>query len=373
MSTRQAFLLLGLCLVLAPLARPCAADKGADLKALDEAIKRVTPVATANPKQAVAEWTRFLQERPDVDPSVAVVVGTYLTDLHLYRLNDAKAAAEICDAQIPKCAESPFVICAVGDRAKVFVAQKNGADAEALCEKYWELYPQTFWIHANKFLYQYCLALEQQGKNARVPALITRGLREFPQLLDEGMQAPNGWAYERMIRCLIAENEVDQALQWAKLRFVTCTFDTAAIERCTRSLMSAWTAKDPSQQAAKAFADAQKDPAKTNPLAAVPLPEVDAEARKKIALRGVAGSPAAEFHARITLALFNGAVREAMTEARYQMIDSPDSPAGVQEICRVLKAADCGVARANAFIDFVKTGNGANPLDAFFKEHPASK
>ncbi len=274
-----------------------------------------------------------------------MVVGTYLTDLHLYRLNDAKTAAGICDAQIQKYAESPSVICAVGDGAKVFVAQKSGAEAEALCEKYWELYPQTFWIHANKFLYQYCLALEQQGKNARVPALITRGLHEYPQILDEGMQAPNGWAYERIIRCLIAENETDQALQWAKLRFVTCTFDTAAIERCTRSLMSAWTAKDPSQQAAKAFADAQKDPAKTNPLAAISLPEVDVEARRKIALRGMAGGPPAEFHAKITLAIFNGALREAMTEARYQMIDSPDSPTGVQEICRVLKAADCSVAR----------------------------
>ncbi len=60
--------LSGLCLALVLLALPCAADRGADLKALDDAIKRITPLATANPKQGVAEWTRFVQERPDVDP-----------------------------------------------------------------------------------------------------------------------------------------------------------------------------------------------------------------------------------------------------------------------------------------------------------------
>ncbi len=72
--------------------------------------------------------------------------------------------------------------------------------------------------------------------------------------------------------------------------------------------------KDPSPQAARAFCDAQKGPPRTSPVAAISLPEVHPEARKKIALRGMAGSAAVEFHAWIVAAIFNGGLREAMTE-----------------------------------------------------------
>ena len=249
-------------------------------------------------------------------------------------------------------------------------ANKQGAEAAALLEKHLTLVDGASPSVRKVALHAYVDALEQAGQRQKIVPALQKQILGTPEFVDEGKQDPPGWMYDRILTCLVDDDRSDEALQWAKLRFVTCSFDTASIERTTRNLARVWTARDLNSVTTNAFAEALKDPAKPNPLADVKLPAVDADALKtKLADLPVGG--AAKLHDRVSVMLLAGMLREAMGEARRQLIDDPDSPAGVQEICRVFKAADLSVRRANAFIEYVKSGAGENPLTAFMKEHPA--
>jgi hypothetical protein len=60
-----------------------------------------------------------------------------------------------------------------------------------------------------------------------------------------------------------------------------------------------------------------------------------------------------------------------MATARALMLDQPQSNAGMLEVCRVFKAHDLNFQRANAFLEFCKTGQGEDPTVAFLKETAA--
>ena len=346
-----------------------AADAFADVNAFDALFKKMGPLKDKDPKSAITEWTRFLEQKPDMDPWAAVAVCSELADLYQVTRN-TKPALDLCDAQLQKYDKHPAVIATVATKAGVLNSDGHPADAEKLIDKYWDLYPETFRNHANAMLFQYCKALEEQDKMDLLLKVLPSRLSGYPSLVDEALQYPVGWIYDRLVRRMVAQNEYETAAAWAKLRFVTCRFDTAAIERSTRTLVAVWIAKDPSQRGVKAFADCQTDPTKPNPLAAVAVPAFDAESLKRSG-RAYGGNDDSRVHDKVTLLLVTGALREAMIEARQHMIEKPESTVGVQEVCRVLKASDCNVKRANAFIDFIKSGSGANPLDDFFKERPA--
>ncbi len=49
------------------------------------------------------------------------------------------------------------------------------------------------------------------------------------------------------------------------------------------------------------------------------------------------------------------------------MTDAPENPDSVQQACRMFKAADTGVPRANAFLLYLE-GEGESPLPGFLKE-----
>ncbi len=361
--------LLGFACLLAGI--PARADIAADWAALADLRKQVNALTPKDPKAAVAECQKFLKERPEADPWLDVCVGQWQTQILVDNLKDTKTATEMCDALIRKYGEQPCVISAVREKARILLVEKRAADAETLLDKFRELVPQTHKDYANAYVFQRCAIADQLRQPDKVIAALQSGILEIPVFLDEGKQSPVGWMYDRLIKALIAQERMDEALQWAKLRFAACTFDTAAIERGTRSLIGAWTAKDLSQRQAQAFADAQKDPAKPNPLAEVKLPALSEEARKSLEVRTFGEKGAELTHAQVGVQILTGELRAAMADARQLMIDSPETPVGTQEACRILKAADCSVRRANALIEFVKSGAGENPIAAFLKENPA--
>ncbi len=57
----------------------------------------------------------------------------------------------------------------------------------------------------------------------------------------------------------------------------------------------------------------------------------------------------------------------AMDNAKKLMGERPEDALGMEQVCRVFKAADGGTRRANAFIAYLN-GTGENPLPAFFDE-----
>ncbi len=57
-----------------------------------------------------------------------------------------------------------------------------------------------------------------------------------------------------------------------------------------------------------------------------------------------------------------------MLEARRLMIDQPRTNAGLLEVCRVFKFHDLNLKRANTFLEYVKSGQGANPVTDFLQE-----
>jgi len=352
---------------------PIPAAAAVEWQAVEDLNKRVEPLREKDPKAALAELKRFAQQNPDADPWIDVLVARWEVNLLVLSLNDNAAALALCDDMIKKHDKVPAGMSPVSAKARLLLAGGKPAEAEALVEKYWDLVPVTHRDYSNAALAYYCDAAQAEGKPEKMVAMLQKALVQVPVFLDEGAQNAPGWMYDRLAKALIAADRADEALSWAKLRFVECSFDAAAIERSTRALISVWTAKELSQRTANAFAEAQKDPAKPNPLAAVKLPAVDADTLKTMEVRTYGENGPQALHGRVGVRIFTGALREAMVEARQALIDDPESPAGTQEVCRILKAADCGVKRANAFIEFVKGGAGANPLEEFFKEHPAGK
>lgn len=222
-----------------------------------------------------------------------------------------------------------------------------------------------------RVFWPYCRALAGQKKPEKLAGFVQQILLDYPALLDERQQYPTpGWLYDQLVQALIDQNKLDEALQWGKARFALCAFDTPSIERSTKTLASIWMARDLSLAAANAFAEAQKDAAKENPLAAVRFPEVDREKLKPLIDALSPGKPN-ELHDRVSLLVLAGREHQAMVEARQMLLSSPKAPDGSQQICRILKAADGSVRRAYAFIEYVTTGAGENPVAQFLKEHPA--
>jgi hypothetical protein len=74
---------------------------------------------------------------------------------------------------------------------------------------------------------------------------------------------------------------------------------------------------------------------------------------------------------RITLFLLSGSYRSAMDEALRYKSELPTSPNGPKQVARVFKAVDLDVKRANAYVEFLKTGKGVSPVSAFLQQFPA--
>ena len=73
----------------------------------------------------------------------------------------------------------------------------------------------------------------------------------------------------------------------------------------------------------------------------------------------------------IHLDIITGHLHAAMLKALKLLENRQTSALGAREVCRVFKAADLNFNRADEFLNFLKTGIGDDPLEAFFMEHPA--
>ncbi len=352
--------------------RPSAGAPFADWGAFGELQKKIGALRQKDPKAALAECDQFAKAHPELDPWLDVALAKTTIDLTADGVKDDARAMALCDEALRRHEKEPAIIQPVGSKARLLIRAQRPAEAVALIEQYWSQFPATHRDYAEYCLQQYCTALELVGKKEKVLPILQSSVVSVPWLLDEAKQTPKGWIYEWLVQSLTAQNNTAEALSWAKVRFMTCEFGADAVERSSRALTKVWVARELSPKSAKAFSEAQQDPSKPNPLAAVKLPGIDPKTLEETQIKSFGVKGADLIHARISLLLLAGKLPEAMATARQLLMDDPESAAATQELCRVLKAAYLDVAHPNAFIEFLKTGEGTNPLEAFFKEHPAS-
>jgi hypothetical protein len=98
-----------------------------------------------------------------------------------------------------------------------------------------------------------------------------------------------------------------------------------------------------------------------NPLAAVPPAPITPEQQQEQEA-AVGGN----LSLKVDACLFNGQYPEALHAAEMQTVsDGPDAQAGIVNIARCFKAKDVCCVRANQYLDWVRTGQGANPVLTF--------
>lgn len=358
-----------------PVPAPPKTDFASDRKALFEMLQRVKPLETSSPSEALNAYRAFLEAHPGMDSRLTVDLVSFTIDVLYFQLRQADAALQLCDQTFEKYRDDPvgkrYVVRTLTDKARVLVAEKRPAEAQALIEKEWDRVMAGWGETVPRALQQYCAALEAQGKGTEASKAVRKALTTNPDCLQELWQGPHastcGWMYARIANDLMTRGQYEDALRWAKLDWLTampgnCVPGTG---RPTLLLQRIWTMKDMSDRNAKAFEKAITDPSAPNPLADVKLPDNDTKAYTDRLERSDLFDTDREGHLNALIAL--GKMSEAMTLARQWYVESPTA-LHVEFIHRLLKAGYLNLKVIEDFENFRKTGQGTNPMDEFARK-----
>ena len=366
------------CLPAGPVRAQVPVDpRAADQTAVDNLVRRIRPLEKTNPEQAVTAYRTFLQAHPDLDPRPALDLVSIIVEFCCTQLRRTDIALKMCDWAMEKYAEDPMgkrkLVLTLGDKARVLVAENRASEAQALIERNWDQVTDGYGgLAIGHALRQYCAALEAQGKSADAGAVVRKALTSNPDCLQECLQGePRGWMYERVVSDLIAGGHYDEALRWAKLQWVTAMPENCrpGTGRATLMLQRIWRSKDASGAVAREFEEALVDPARPNPLALVPLPDMDAGAMDARAKRPRMADPMADREGEVNALLALGRTSEAMVLARVWYADD-STPAHLEFVHRVLKAGLLNLKAIATLESFRRTGKGPNPLDEFCRKLP---
>jgi len=210
----------------------------------------------------------------------------------------------------------------------------------------------------NMVLYNTALALERSGHPDQAIALYDEFLPTCPAYLGSARHE------DHLVRLLIEAGETEEALAAARVAYALCNFEQETIEAMSDLVRRAFVARGEIFNATQFFA-AQEDPEQTNPLASVPMPEVTAE-QLDVMLASAGDDTAVEIGVYLYAGDYHNAMMtatEAMSQAKLE-----DMAAALSQVARVFKAKDLNLVRANMFLTYAKTGEGTNPLGAFFDE-----
>jgi hypothetical protein len=342
------------------------------------------------PKEAVSDHLDFLRAGANTSPalSVTVAIDAWQSTIELAErtLKDPLMALALCDEALGLYGTAPRATVLLATKARILNYEGRYQETQAFVEANWAQVVKGPVSQARRIVWYECVALQSQEKGAEVPAILKRILLQNALLLDEEYQATNGWMYRYLVKGLLAQGKTEEALSWAKLRWMECAFDDDHVQGAASSLAQVWQADADKNgpQALQGFITTQQSdlPAVTedkatptaNPLQAVPLPSLDNQELQAqlVRLASSAGDVLHEqnTHGRINLLILSGDWGGAMTQAYKLWQDPTTSARGVKEIARIYKARDLNLARANAFLDWLATNQGPNPLEKFFAENP---
>ena len=249
--------------------------------------------------------------------------------------------------------------------AKVEILRKSDRLEEAaqLLETTW---PQVKSRNLDKvmlpLLSEWVEVLQEQKKPEQAIELLQDTLQNASPLAN--------WVnfYRLMIDAQVEAGHNEEALRWAGAFFRIAPFEDEDIARATARVTRLWLQDAKTMGNPALFTAAQGDVMASNPLQQVALPELSAPLRASLQARVKSEADKEAAPSRIAMFLLLGETHAAMSEAREILLRDPTDPAGTSEVARVFKAADGDVARANAFLEFYRTGKGENPLIEFLRE-----
>jgi hypothetical protein len=341
-----------------------------DSKAWDDLKAKHKENETANPQAAIKAYQEFYEARPKLAVPLAISLTRTVARLYSRNLQDQNKAQELLLWGWEKYKTSPESGELLGDNLKLLNEQKQHDKAIELLTAQWKDLRRSYTHFAVPALEEGVKAIQAQDKTteqkaAELTDFITQIFLEFPYLASGQVQFWDGKFYDPLIQTLLDAKKHDEALSWAKLRFVAAPYEADAIDRASRMLVKAWSAKDPEKKQLDEFAKAQKDAAIVNPLAAVPLPLIsDDLISERLARLDKSSAGAPE---RSTLLLWQGESKAAMREAKKWLELRGAEKTGALEACRVFKATDLSLRRATQFLTWLKSKEGPNPVEDFLK------
>ncbi len=356
---------------------------------------RLQNAATAktNPQQVAELYAGFLRaaakQSPRLNDSIAIDAWDSTIDLVSRVVKSPEMALSLCDEALALYGEHPRAGVLLLAKMRVLVYEGRNADAQAFVEADWEAIGRCAPLYARRIMWQSCLALQAQGKREQIPATLQKIMVQNPALLGDEQQGSDGWMYRALVAELLSQGKTKEALSWAKLRWMETSFEDQKVQSAAVLLSQVWEKADEPKAplgslqsllatpkgAAAPDVIATPDNAALNELSAMALPVTDAQELKArfkgLSSRSGQWSHAQKTHQRINLLILAGEWGHAMSEAGQLWMDRPTTLLGIQEIARVYKAHDLNLTRANAFLNWIETNQGPNPLEQFFAENPA--
>lgn len=363
-SNRLKIVLLGLGLALAHPAQSQPPDINKDWhqntkKGLDEVRKTDAKAALAGARAWLAAHPGLVKD----DPYTLSQVYEWMGWLHRVELKDYPGSQTILDEGIALLSTSFERQILVGQKARFLVWDGKAKEAEALLAREWPLGVAEDIRRVQGLAEPYVELLNNSGKSAQAAAMLRELQQNYPARVN---WFPFEWLPKMLVESQLKAGASEEALGWAKLFWMAGPFREDRVNESTQLLLQAWKAElTPAKGVA--FLKAQEDATAPNPLRDVALPTFQPE--QITAQLAEFNSPRLA-HEHITLRIIEGDWHQAMLEARAHMIANIDDPRAAVQVCRVFKAADLNLIRANAFLEFLKTGEGKNPIAAFLKEHP---
>lgn len=325
---------------------------------------RLRPLDTQNPQAEIIQLTQFINTDAHIYPTLASSVTQVIAQLYATQLKDNDKALAICEYGLQKFGADPR-LGLIQEELNILIQAGRNDDANRCFKAHEDEIFQAWGGALGDVLHSYATLTEKlKQPDAWIDAL-ERGIITNPELTDPATVPGFDWLYGALIQALVKQGQPGAALSWAKLRLVVCGCTDDALLTTGRTLAVVWDATDTTGKNPIAFAAALRDPKQPNPLATVKLPILnpqyvaDLKARSKY--------PEA-YHERISLDIVTGQYRAAMQEAVTLLAAHPNDAAAVYEVCRVFKAADLNFKRANNFLNFYKTGEGDDMVEAFFEE-----
>jgi tetratricopeptide (TPR) repeat protein len=331
-----------------------------DRKAMDAFQKELGDLPNTDPKTAAAKYTQYLTDHPGISPMIGMHAAAELGRIYHAGVKDDTQALAIYDWGLKKWPNFQGIVFLVNERAKLLLSMGKSDEAEATYKDGLTQILHGWPQDANDPLDQYSKMLQAEGKSAEMISVLGKFLVMQPFYLDPG-PANWDWVYPRIIDTLIQEKKPEEAIRWAKLRFVMAAYDAGAIDRASRLLAKTWSSTEAGKADLDAFGKAEEDASVHNPLADVTLPDLDPAALKeKLAARGQDADG-------ISMLILSGSLKEAMSQAREMQNNKATAKQGILQVCRVFKAADLNLRRAGAYLTYLRSSQGEDPVVAFLK------
>ena len=327
-----------------------------------ERLKALLKDTSKAPEVRVREAQSLLLDPAKMTPQDRAGLYGDLAIFQRWQLKDFEGALQTIEAGLPLTPESQGASPLMGMKVDL-LAKTDPEQAEAYVQKHWPRVKSSsamMWV-----VRPYLALLQSQGKTETITQVLgeiwNANLRSLGDY--RGRQLPGEWV--KVLTLLAREGE---ALGYARVGWMVAPFEEKELNAASTLVVKTWGATDGDGSKTEAFIKAQTDASVANPLRDVKLPVFDEKVLQEQVLQeqvSLAKTP----QEKITLLILQEQWRRAALTARGLMIERPDSPEGVMQVARVMKAADGNLVRANAFIEWVKKPQGANPLLGFLDQH----